>query len=163
MAPSGPYLAERFNLTLVPSAAIWLALRTRRTHRVAWRSLWSWRTRILAGGAAREADARGERLEALTQANQEGERAVQAFPSGSRLISGPAATKGSLLSMDLAPFALVHFATHSLIDPVAPERSAIVLASASAADDGLLRVETSRRSASQARPSFWPPAARPKA
>src|SRR5208283_3169781 len=31
--------------------------------------------------------------------------------------------------------------THSIIDPVAPERSAIVLASGSGSDDGLLRVD----------------------
>jgi CHAT domain-containing protein len=140
MAPSGPFLAQRFSLTLVPSAAIWLALRTRPLAPGGLALALVLANPDLASAAAREANARGESLEALTEANQEGERAVQAFPSGSRLISGASASKGSLLSMDLAPFTLVHFATHSLVDPVAPERSAIVLASASAADDGLLRV-----------------------
>ncbi len=141
MTPSGPFLAERFNVTLVPSAAIWLAIR-RRPHAPGGLALALVVANPgLSSGAARQWAARGQHLEELTQAYDEGQRAVRAFPPGSRLFSGASASKSSLVSMSLAPFTLLHFATHSIVDPVAPERSAIVLASGSASDDGLLRVE----------------------
>ena len=138
MSPSGKFLAQRFRLTLVPSAAIWLSLRTR-PRAPAGLAL------VLAqseydGVTTLDRSAFGQPLADLANAKAEGLRAVRSFPAGSVLISGASASKSALLRMDLHRFALLHFATHSLIDPLAPENSAIVLASAGA-DNGLLRVE----------------------
>ncbi len=141
MSPAGGYLAERFTLTLAPSAAIWLALRSRPSAPGGLALALVLMNPKLASGAPSQTSLGGTYLEELTQADAEGLRAVKAFPDGSRLISGTAASKTALLSMNLAPFALLHFATHSLVDPASPERSAIVLASANAADDGLLNVD----------------------
>jgi CHAT domain-containing protein len=137
--PDGPFLAERFGVSLVPSAAIWLSLRNRPK---APASL----ALVLAqsdygGGTSIQRAAPGKYLEDLAHSYGEGLQAVESFPRGSVLISGPAASRSALLAMDLRPFALLHFATHSLLDPVSPEKSAIVLAPGNAGDDGLLRVE----------------------
>ena len=141
MDPSGGYLAERFTLTLAPSAAIWLELRTRPHTQAGLALALVVKNPRLASGAASQASLAGVPLDELSQADAEGQQAVNAFPPGSRFISGAAASKTALLSMDLAPFTLLHFATHSLVDPATPERSAIVLASANAADDGLLHID----------------------
>jgi len=139
MSASGPYLAERFGVTLAPSAAIWLSLRTRPLAHAGLALVLA--KPDVKSDASSQTSWSGEPLDDLSEAYEEGLRAVRAFPPGSLLISGAAASRSSLLSMKLDPFTLLHFATHSLINPLRPERSAIVLASGNASDDGLLRVE----------------------
>ncbi|MGO9829061.1 MAG: CHAT domain-containing protein [Myxococcaceae bacterium] len=141
MSPAGPRLAQRFTLTLVPSAAIWLSLRNRPPPPGGLALALALADPGLSSGAKHTLALGGEHLDALTKADAEGRRAVRAFPSGSRLLSGPSASKSALLAMDLSPFSLLHFATHSLVDPLSPQSSAILLASGNAGDDGLLRVE----------------------
>ena len=138
MSVSGPYLAERFGVTLAPSAAIWLSLRLRPPAHPGLALVLA-KPDVKSGGL-NPSSWRGEPLGDLNEAYEEGERAVRAFPPGSLLISGASASRSALLSMPLLPFTLLHFAAHSLIDPLSPERSAIVLASGNADDDGLLRV-----------------------
>lgn len=61
--------------------------------------------------------ARGE-LAALREAASGGETFVA---------SGEAATREQLLSMDLTQYAILHFATHGLLDPKRPENSGLLL------------------------------------
>jgi CHAT domain-containing protein len=56
------------------------------------------------------------------------------------VVSGRDASEGFLKSGDLAPFSLIHLATHAVADETAPERSAVLLAPSGSGDDGLLTV-----------------------
>ncbi len=141
MSPSGPYLAERFRTSLVPSAAIWLRLR---------QGAGATPGLALAVADATQEDAAASsggvgfgHLAGLTQAEGEAARAVRAFPAGSQLLTG--VTGPRLASMDLAPFALLHIATHSLVDPLRPERSGVVLDSGAAGTAALLDTEAISR------------------
>jgi CHAT domain-containing protein len=63
----------------------------------------------------------------------------RAVGHGSELLSGAEATEASLKRKDLAPFGVLHFATHAVADDAYPDRSAVLLASGSATEDGLLQ------------------------
>jgi CHAT domain-containing protein len=139
----GRYVSERFGVSLIPSAAIWLELKRRH---LAQPGLALAMAEPAAAPAAeslvRAALGMGEvSLPPLGRARQEAESAVAAFPRGSVLLVGATATEQYLKDSDLRPFSLIHFATHAVVDAVTPERSAIVLAPSPERQDGLLQVE----------------------
>ena len=134
--PEKPYLAERFSVSLVPSASLWLRLR-------AAPRLPAGNILVLADpsdGSAAEAVVRGSTgvLGALVHARREAEVALSAFPSGSELRAGPPASETFLKSASLEGVSLLHLATHAVVDERDPEHAAVVLARGSAADDGRL-------------------------
>jgi len=139
----GRYVSERLSISLIPSAAVWLELKGRHMPRP---GLALAMAEPAAAPAAeplvRAALGMGEAsLPPLGLALQEAQSAVAAFPSGSVLLVGATATEQYLKETNLHPFALIHFATHALVDSVSPERSAIVLAPSPERQDGLLQVE----------------------
>lgn len=73
----------------------------------------------------------------LPYAQDEVERAAHASQR-SRVLVGASATEYELKHLPLSDFSVLHFATHAVLDPVAPMRSAIVLG-AGRGDDGLLQ------------------------
>ena len=140
---NGRYVTESFGISLIPSAAIWLELKRRH---VAQPGLALAMAEPAAAPGAeplvRAALGMGEAtLPPLGRARQEAESAIAAFPQGSVLLVGATATEQYLKDTDLRPFSLLHFATHAVVDAVAPERSAIVLAPSLERQDGLLQVE----------------------
>jgi Uncharacterized protein conserved in bacteria len=67
-------------------------------------------------------------IEPLFYAKRELANLQDAASGGETFIaSGFAATRQQLLSMDLTPYAILHFATHGLLDPKRPENSGLVL------------------------------------
>ena len=146
--PSQPPLAERFALTITPSLRLWLRLREREPVR---------------GGALVFADpelprlnpdAEPERAWALSlaeglgplpHARAEAEAVARRLGPSTELHVGAAATEADVKAADLEQFAVLHFASHALLDDTKPERAAIVLAPGSDAEDGLLQSREIRR------------------
>jgi hypothetical protein len=77
-------------------------------------------------------------LGTLVHARKKAEVALSAFPVGSELRSGPAASEGFLKAANLEGVSLLHLATHGLVDVDDPERSAVVLAPGGPMEDGRL-------------------------
>jgi CHAT domain-containing protein/tetratricopeptide (TPR) repeat protein len=77
-------------------------------------------------------------LGALPYAQGEAERASNRAPGGSRMLTGPLATEYEIKRLALSEFSVLHFATHAVLDPIAPMRSAILLGSGHG-EDGLLQ------------------------
>lgn len=77
----------------------------------------------------------GDALQPLPHARQEARQAAHA--PGDEAWFGSDASETALLDADLAPYGVIHFATHAIVDGTTPRRSAIVLAPGDA--DGLLQ------------------------
>ena len=129
-----PYLAEQFEVSLVPSAALWL--RFRESPRLP-----PGKILVLADPSdpsARRAVRRDGVLGALVHARQEAEVALSAFPAGSEMRTGLPASESFLKSADLRGVSLLHLATHAVTDARDPERAAVMLAPGSPSEVGRL-------------------------
>ncbi len=129
-----PYLAEQFEVSLVPSAALWLRFRGSPRQPPG-------KALVLADPSdpsARRAVRRDGVLGALVHARQEAEVALSAFPAGSELRTGLPASESFLKSADLRGVSLLHLATHAVTDARDPERAAVMLAPGSPTEDGRL-------------------------
>jgi CHAT domain-containing protein len=134
--PGGPYVAERFTISVQPSAALWLRMRAAPKEGPG-------RLLVLADPAgpasvlAVRRDAASV-LGALEHARQEGEVALSTFPAGSELRTGLAASEAFLKNANLDGVSLIHFATHARVDVRDPEHSAVLLAAGGPNEDGRL-------------------------
>jgi len=134
--PGTPYLADRFSISVAPSASLWVRLR-------AAPQLAPGKLLVLAdpaGGSAVQAILRDSTgvFGALVHARREAEVALSAFPSGSELRIGAPASETFLKSAPLDGVSLLHLATHAVVDERDPEHAAVVLAPGSASEDGRL-------------------------
>ncbi len=134
--PGSPYVAERFEVSVSPSASLWWRFR-------AAPRLLPGKLLVLAdpaGPAAVRAVRRdsGAMFGALVHARREAEVALSAFPAGSELRVGPPASEAFLKSANLTGVSLLHLATHAIADEHDPERAAVVLAPGSLTEDGRL-------------------------
>jgi CHAT domain len=134
--PDTPYLAERFSVSIAPSASLWMRLRA--SPRPA-----PGRLLVLAdpsAGSAAQAVLRDSTgvFASLVHARREAEVALAAFPSGSELRTGAPASETFLKSAPLDGVSLLHLATHAVVDERDPEHAAVVLAPGSDSEDGRL-------------------------
>jgi len=141
------YAVERYSISLVPSATVAEMLRTRRgvegTTRVvavgdpAFRAASG--ARRPATGAERTADTArfaGVSLPRLPQSADEARR-VAAYGVRSLVLTRNDATEATVRKTDLAGVAVLHFATHALVDEAGQARTALAL-TPDARDDGFL-------------------------
>jgi len=135
-----PYVAQRYAVGIAPSVAIWLhlRLRPRSDPGVALAFAATSEGRVLDAAETR-GEIRPGQLAPLSHARDEAEEAVKAFPAGSLLFSGTAATVGQLTPSALKRVSLVHFAVHGVMDPKEPDQSFLLLAPSSS-DPGVLRL-----------------------
>lgn len=140
-APGATPLVARYSLTLLPSIASWL--RWGRDPPAPVPGLLALAQPVGDGAAApwREGTlATGLRLGALPRAGEEVEAITRRWGHGSSQVAvGDGASERFLKSADLSRYGLLHFATHAVVDPQHPERSAVVLAAGDRAEDGLLQ------------------------
>jgi CHAT domain-containing protein/tetratricopeptide (TPR) repeat protein len=151
-AADRPPLAALYQITVVPSATLWLRWQASRPA-AAPTPLLAMADPDLPGGdrlagrsgggepverAAIVAD--GLRLGALPFARREGKAAVHELAGASLLRVGGDASEGFVKSADLRRFGVLHFATHAVIDDQNPERSGVLLTPAPATEDGLLQI-----------------------
>ena len=139
---TGRSLVERFELSFVPSATSWLALRDSGDGRLADGALGfgnvNWNPGRTSPDAARDswsADTRG----ALPRSGDEVRAMVEAVRGESRALYGSLASEASLKQLDLTPFGIIHFATHAVVNEAHPSRSAILLTPGNVDEDGLLQ------------------------
>jgi len=136
-------LVARYELSLVPSATLWLRLRGRPPRPAA--SVLALADALPPGHGGRQAGERQwplateVRLGPLPYARKEGRAAVRYLGERSRMLAGEEATEHGLKNTDLGGFRILHFATHTVIDERQSQRSAVVLAPGSDEEDGLLQ------------------------
>ena len=138
-----PSLAERFEITVVPSATVWLRLRqlARADDRGDALLMADPETPLSSEGIEelRATWSLGEPLGRLPSARAEVRRARRALGRRAEMRVGAAASEAYLRSTDLRRFGLVHLAAHAVVDEDEPGRSAILLAPGDADHDGLLQ------------------------
>lgn len=125
--PRSKPLAELYELSLEPSATLWRHWKSRPQP--------AYQTPALVLASPFPVPAGKE----LPYAEREG-RKIRNRLSGSELLLGEEASEASLRSTDLSRFGILHFATHSEVDPVHPERSFVQLAQ-SPPEDGRLQAQ----------------------
>lgn len=140
--PGAAPLASRYEITLTPSATLWLRWRQQDpavasgTGALVLADPAS--TPVAAPAAMRSAASTSPaRLGPLPWAQLEGEAVLRHLGEGSRLLSGPDATEAYLKSGP-APYGLLHLATHAWTSDNEPDRSFVLLAPGSANEDGRL-------------------------
>ncbi|MDX1501351.1 MAG: CHAT domain-containing protein [Thermoanaerobaculia bacterium] len=144
-SPEAEPLVARFEITTAPSVTVWLRLR--RSGAAEAGAVLALADPVLAEtpvpaslpASAQNADtvARAAAPAPLPRARREGRFA--AARRGDLLLVGESATERAVKRTDLDRFSVLHFATHALVDPEHPERSAIVLAPGDPDEDGLLQ------------------------
>jgi tetratricopeptide (TPR) repeat protein len=137
-------LGARYEVTLAPSATVWVRLRRAGSPAIA-PALALADPELAAAGPEASSErawalSEGARLGRLPHARQESRFLVRALGGGSALRLGPEATERFLKSTDLRRYAVLHLAAHALVDDEKPERSAVLLAPGAADEDGLLQI-----------------------
>jgi CHAT domain-containing protein len=146
----GAPLIDRYRMTVVPSATLWLRWRARRPP-PAPVPLLALVDPDLPGGRGTAAPgprpverlllfASGVRLGPLPFARREGDSAVRQLGGESLLRAGRDASEGFLKSTALRRFGVLHFATHTVLDDLNPERSGVLLTAEPKSEDGLLQI-----------------------
>ncbi len=134
-AAGAPPLGDRFEVTLAPSATLWLHLRTRRQHRASPGALVFADPELLPGSATGEL-----RLAALPGARREGRAIARTLRlEAGQLREGAAASEQFIKQARLDGVAVLHFAAHARSDEAFPDRSAVFLAPGDQAEDGWLQ------------------------
>lgn len=130
-----PPFGERFDISLVPSATLWLHLRRQQTDG-AMRTALVFADPALGGGAA----VGGSRLAPLPWARREAHAIARALRLGDGHVrEGEAASERSLKSASLHDVAVLHLAAHARADAAFPDRSAVFLAPGDTGEDGWLQ------------------------
>ena len=142
-------IGSRFEISVVPSAAVWAHLKNESLDRIA-----DPRSAALilfapaiGESAAEEAVFRaadplveGLRLAPLRHAEDEARSLKRVADRGSLVLSGADASERALKETPLGGFGIIDLVTHAVVDEEQPERSAIILAPGSEAEDGFLQV-----------------------
>ncbi|MET0985137.1 MAG: CHAT domain-containing protein [Steroidobacteraceae bacterium] len=137
-------LATRYEMVLVPSATIWHDWRNNSAPvdaravlvladpqlELASNEVSPWRYWVQDAGLS---------LGQLPHARDEGREIVQRLPGHGMLWTGKNASEAALKTADLSRYGLLHFATHTIVDSSNANRSAILLASGTSEEDGLLQ------------------------
>jgi CHAT domain-containing protein/tetratricopeptide (TPR) repeat protein len=139
-------LGARFEVTMAPSATLWIRWRQAEREVAARSALVLADPTVVAGsaGALLPAATRewglasAASLGPLPYARQEGRNVVRRL-GGSTLWVGEAASEDALKKAPLAEYCLLHLAAHAVADEERPERSSVLLAPGSGSEDGLLQ------------------------
>ncbi len=139
-SPSGPRLAERFEITLGPSVTSWLRWRQDADAlRPGVLALADDNAQAAAPAAFRGALEATRDLGALPRAATE-VRLIADILGDATVRVGDEASEAYLKSASLADFGVLHLAAHAVVDQETPERSGVVLRAGGPDEDGLLQV-----------------------
>jgi CHAT domain-containing protein len=130
-------MGERFEVSVVPSATVWLRLRASRGEPPPGRVL------VVADPAISNGTPDGQlRLTPLPGARREARSIARLLGAGRHhVLENAAASERAVKNLLLTPFSVVHFAAHARADSAFPERSAIFLAPGDDHEDGWLQPE----------------------
>lgn len=139
---TGLPLVASFDLTLAPSATSWTRLRAQTPHALH-AAVLGVAEPAASRDTARRANERGWMFQtaplALPRTADEVADVVGWLGGSSRALSGGDASESTLKRLDLAPFGIIHFATHAIASRERPARSAVLLAPGGRDEDGLLQ------------------------
>lgn len=148
-SPGAPPLASRYELSIVPSATLWLEWKGQRPTPARTPALaladppppgaGGGRPVVMAASERAAVFADAVQLGSLPYARQESRAVVKALGGGSVRRLGDKASEEFLKRTELSRFGLLHFATHAVLDEQNPERSGVLLAPAGG-EDGLLQI-----------------------
>lgn len=142
--PGAAALAERYEVSIAPSATLWL--RWRQAGAAPAPSVLALADPELPSARADAAPERAwalgmaARMGRLPHARREARFVVDRVAAGSVLRAGPDASEHALKQTDLGRFGVLHLAAHALVDDDHPERSAILLSPGAPEEDGLLQI-----------------------
>ena len=141
----GHRLSDRYELTTAPSATLWLRWVGHAVAGTAERYLALADPTRANTGAAIDDATRGDAFDGANLAPLPGSRdevAMMAAHLGASTVTrvGDDASELMLKNTDLGEFALLHFASHAIVDDLVPRRSGVVLAPGDAVQDGLLQL-----------------------
>lgn len=129
----GPPLADRFEISMAPSATVWVRWKAPASASTPGPAL------VLADPDLSSTASKPDALPRLVRARTEGRDVARVLGSRTELRVGSLANEYDLKHRDLSGFAILHFATHALVDDEHPDRSALLLAAGSPTEDGWLR------------------------
>jgi CHAT domain-containing protein/tetratricopeptide (TPR) repeat protein len=141
----GRALAERFELSSAPSATLWLRWssgdiassgRGYLAYADPTRSTSSKPGAATTRGAAFD----GSHLAALPGARAEVKKMAAHLGASTTTRMGDDASERTLKNTDMSRYALLHFASHAIVDDFVPRRTGVVLAPGAAIEDGLLQL-----------------------
>ncbi|HEV2854555.1 MAG TPA: CHAT domain-containing protein [Thermoanaerobaculia bacterium] len=149
-SPKARPLALRYEISVVPSATLWLRWKENRPRAAPIPAL-AFADPPLPGGdeGPRPAPAReraaavftsGVRLGPLPYAREESRAVVRDLGDGSVRRLGEEASEAFLKGNPLRNYGILHFATHAVTDETNPDRSGVLLAPGDANQDGLLQI-----------------------
>lgn len=139
----GRYLVERLVVSYAPSASSYAFLRGRSAPKRSGRVVLIGDPMTSVSSPAVERQARVEwmhLLKPLPHARQEVRDIAALFGGNSERLERERATEPALARVGLDDAAVLHFATHALIDESRPERSGLALSAAPPESDGLLQM-----------------------
>jgi len=140
------HLATRFEISILPSATLWLEWRKAvKPHLRPSALAFADPALSISSGGGQEVErdwpgTSGELLRDLPYARREGRSLKRGFGRRSALFLSSEASEKRLKTTALDDYGLIHFATHSVVDELQPHRSAILLAPGSEEEDGLLQL-----------------------
>ena len=128
-------LGERFEISLVPSATLWLGLRQSQPSPADARAI------VLADPELPPGSPDGDlHLRQLPWARQEAKSIGRLLRlDAGDVLEGRAASERALKQLSFAPFGIVHLAAHARADTAFPERSAVFLTPGDEREDGWLQ------------------------
>lgn len=143
---TGEPMASRFELSVVPSATLWLRWRGRDSgplepFLVAFADPTS---HELTGDEGQELSFREtseKSLGPLPYARREGRNLMRRFGPGSKLFLGDDASENRIKQMELDSYAVMHFAVHAIADERHPDRTAVFLTPGAENEDGALTLD----------------------
>jgi len=131
---AGPMLGERFDISVVPSATLWLRLRQTGVSRASRGAL------VLANPALPAAALDGVSLQPLPGAGREAHSIARLLGLDARDVrEGGDASERFFKRAPFGSFGIVHLAAHARADAAFPERSAVFLSPGHASEDGWLQ------------------------
>jgi tetratricopeptide (TPR) repeat protein len=147
----GHFLGSRYEISVAPSAALWLRWTGQRVRSLPASSKGlalvmassSSALATVALGPSERAGAswiHGLQLQALPFAGEEAAAITAALEGRTQVMRDAAASERFLKSADLGGVRILHLAAHAVVDEDKPERSAVVLEPGSAEEDGLLQL-----------------------
>jgi len=139
---AGAYVVQRVATSVAPSATVLAALMREQETGAPKEFLgvaFSPATSVVTADASMRgiADIRGADIKPLRFSREEVTEADSALGGHGVILQGADASEAALKAQPLSTFRVIHFAAHGLGDEMEPDRAAIVLATGSAAEDGL--------------------------
>jgi CHAT domain-containing protein len=148
--PGAPPLASRYELTVTPSATLWLRWRHEAMAATATMATSGGSALVLANPVSEvsrptvmpasvraSAFAGPVGLGALPWAQEEGKSVLRHLGAGSLLLMGSEATEAYLKNGPV-PYGILHFATHAWTSDNEPDRSFVLLSPGAPGEDGML-------------------------